>query len=61
MFEGETDKRQFVDIVIEEEEDQQNLNYLLEKDEIGRYHIQMEKYVKQPSEGLKEMEEGTIK
>jgi hypothetical protein len=61
MFAGETCKEgQFADIVIKEEEDKQNLNSVLEEDEIDRSHIQLGKDIKQPSEGLEEIEEETI-
>ena len=33
----------------------------MEKDEIDRCHIQLEKDIRQPSEGLEEIEEETIK
>jgi len=51
---------QFIDIVMKKEEDQQNRNSILEKDEIDISHIQLEKDIKQPSEGLEEIEEETI-
>ena len=61
MFASETCKEgQFADIVIKEEEDKQNQNSVLEEDEIDRSHIQLEEDLKQPSEGLEEIEEGTI-
>lgn len=53
MFAGETFKEgQFANIVIMEEEDIQNLNFVLEEYEIDRSHIQLTKDIKQPSEGL---------
>ena len=55
MFAGETCEGQFADIVIKEEEDKQNLNYFLEEDEIDRSHIQLEKDIKQPSEGFEKI------
>ena len=62
MYAGETCKEgQLYDIVIKEEEDKQNPNSVLEEDEIDRSHMQLEEYVKQPSEGLEEIEEETIK
>ena len=60
MFVGETCEGKFVDIVIKEKEDKKNLNPILEEDEIGRSHMQLEKDIKQPSEGLEEIEEKTI-
>jgi len=40
MFAGEPCKEgQFVDIVIKDEEDRQNLNYVLKEDEIDRSHV----------------------
>jgi len=61
MFTSKTSKeRQFVDIVIKKEEDKQNLNYVLEEDEIDGSHMQLGKDIKQPSEGLEEIEEETI-
>ena len=61
MFIGETCKKgQFADIVIKEKEDKQNLNFVLEEDEIDMSHIKLEKDIKQPSEGLEEIEEETI-
>lgn len=62
IFAGETCKEgQFVDIVIKEEEDKHNLNSVMEEDEIDRSHIQLGKDTKQPSEGLEDIEEETIK
>jgi len=46
---------------MKKEEDEQNINYVLEKDEIDRSHMQLEKYVKKPTEGLEEIEGETIK
>ena len=62
VFAGETCKEgQFFDIFIKEEEDQDNLNSVMEKDEIDRSHMQLEEDIKQPSVGLEEIEEETIK
>jgi len=61
MSVGEACKEgQFANIVIKEEDDKQNLNSILEEDEIDRSHMQLEKDIKQPSEGLEEVEEETI-
>jgi len=61
MFADETCKEgQFADIVIKEEGDKKNLNSVMEGDEIDRSHIQLEKNIKQPSEGLEEIKEETI-
>ena len=46
---------------MKEKEDQHNLNSVLEEDEIDRSHIQLDKDIKQPTEGLEEIEEETIK
>ena len=54
------DERQFVDIVIRKEKDQQNQNFVLEEDEVDRSHIQLVEDVKQLSEGLEEIEKETI-
>jgi len=62
MYASETSKEgQLVDIVMKKEEDHQNPNYVLEEDEIDRSHMQLEEDIKQPSEGLEEIEEETIK
>ena len=61
MFAGETcEERQFVGIVVKEEEDRQNLNYVLKEDEIDRSHMQLGKDIQQPSQGLEEIEEEII-
>jgi len=53
MFVDETcEEGQFVDIVVKEEEDRYNLNYVLKEE--------VEKDIKQSSEGLDEIEEKTI-
>jgi len=40
MFAGETcEEGKFVDIVIKEEEDKKNLNFIMKEDEIDRYHV----------------------
>ena len=48
-------------IVVKEEEDEENQNFVLEEDEIDRSHIQLGEYIKQPSEGLEEIKEETTK
>ena len=61
VFIGKTSKEgQFSDIVMKKEEDKMNLNSFLEEDEIDRSHMQLEKDINQPSEGLEEIEEETI-
>ena len=53
MFTDETcEEGQFANIVIKEEEDRHNLNYFLKEE--------VEKDIKQSSEGLDEIEENTI-
>lgn len=50
MFAGETcEEGKFVYIVIKEEEDKKNINFILKEE--------VEKYIKQPSGGLEEVEE----
>jgi len=56
MFACETCKEgQFVDIVIKEEEDKQNLNYILEEDEIDRSHIQLGKISSNQVKGFRRL------
>ena len=55
MFAGQTCEGKFVDIVIKEEEEKQNLNYVLEEDGIDRSHIQLGKISSNQVKGLKRL------